>query len=510
MRLPRIAKLKGQWRGDTLIEVLVAITVISLILTGGYIVSNTSTNSVVSSSEHSLAIEIGTTQLDSLRSLISSSNIIFNSSSGAATQGAVSYTTFCIGGGNGQTLEPSTNCNFNSSGWISGVATPPYYSVSMKQHSANSNQIDISISWQQLGNSTANNLGFSYRVPISGSAIANIVQPVCQSGYDLVGQTCVETCAHHYPGTPGINSGDYPNCSCTGNYTGTPPNCTQICAPQTLPAYTYVGNTVQSFTVPSGCTRLTLTVYGAAGGTLSGQYESCYYVCSIVSWNFPGGNGGGATTTLQIGNSPGQIPSGTVLSIYVGQQGGTGDCGTVGGWGYATGGDSCTNGMMGGGASAVTWGGTVLALGGGGGGAGGYQSYGSAGGAGGGLNGSQGGSDQYGDPGGYGGTQTAGGTEPYVSPPTGQGTQTSGGTSQYQYCFYYYWYYCGSPTTVGGGGGGGGWWGGGAGYASGSTSTYYGGGGGGGSSYVNPNYYSNVNYFTGTQTGNGQVVISYQ
>src|SRR5690606_23618421 len=66
--------------------------------------------------------------------------------------------------------------------------------------------------------------------------------------------------------------------------------------------------------------------------------------------------------------------------------------------------------------------------------------------------------------------------------------------------------YSSGTSSYSGGGGGGGWYGGGGGSYTGSSSM---GSGGGGSSYADPAYATNVNYYTGYQGGNGYISLTY-
>ena len=259
----------------------------------------------------------------------------------------------------------------------------------------------------------------------------------------------------------------------------------------TATVFAYSGG-AQSFTVPSGITRVTITAAGAQGGYSDG------------GGGLGGGLGGSVTATIPV--TPGQV-----LTVFVGgignnpydgygngggfNGGGSGGCG-CGAYGF---------GGSGGGASDVRQGGSALSnrvvvAGGGGGGA--FED--TPGGAGGGVAGGAGsGTPGYG---GGGGTATAGGAAGAAgSYPTcivgGAGSAGlgggGGGSSQTENC-----------SDYGGGGGGGGYYGGGGGGAGGGDQGGYLGGGGGGSGFVEARAIG-VTFGTGTQTGNGQVSMSW-
>ncbi|MCC6370711.1 MAG: T9SS type A sorting domain-containing protein [Bacteroidia bacterium] len=253
-----------------------------------------------------------------------------------------------------------------------------------------------------------------------------------------------------------------------------------IWAQVTTQTFVYSG-TIQSFTVPTGVTQLSVDARGAGGGSVT----TC------------GANGGrGARMTGVITVTPGQV-----LSVLVGQAGGnSGSTGEGGGGGgsYVTTGTvplvvagggggassnigSCGSNLNGVNASTTTAG-TANASGvvaGGSGGNGGTGSGGSGGGGGG----------FYTN--GTSSSNTNGGGRAFVNGGAGGfGTSSSGGFGGGG---------CGWSTGGNGGGGGG--------YSGGGTygSSPYTGGGGGGSYNIGTNQINTA----GFQSGNGLVILSY-
>ena len=238
--------------------------------------------------------------------------------------------------------------------------------------------------------------------------------------------------------------------------------------------FSYTGGT-QTWVVPAGVYSVVVDAKGAQGGTPS---------CNSGS---TGGNGGRVQASLAV--TPGQTLyiniGGTTTTPNAGWNGG-GQGGTV----------SCNSFCQ----SAGGGGGTDLRIGGqnlnnrvivaGGGGGGGSWCNSERGGAGGGTTGQQGyrcnSQDCYT---GTGGSQTAGGQAGNCCN-TGQNGAFGIGGDAYG-CAY-------------AGGGGGGWYGGGGG-----TGCWSGGGGGGGSSYADANLCSNVTHTQGSQSGDGELSISY-
>ncbi len=244
---------------------------------------------------------------------------------------------------------------------------------------------------------------------------------------------------------------------------------------------------------------------------------------TIESWGAEGGNGGFTTGKGAYTIGKVAVNQGDTLYVYVGGQGGVPSAGFNGG-GIGGSGPTTTSAGGGGGASDIRSGDTLLTsrimVAAGGGGSGGTASYSPAGGDG-------GAGTLCTSPYGYGGglasgacaSSLAGGCNGGASGPYGSGGGGGGlnnggagggsGTGSY-----------GTAGVLGiggdggayanrngGGGGGGGYYGGGGGM---SGSGGCNGGGGGGSSYVDNNLFTSINFSSGTQSGNGQVVITYK
>jgi prepilin-type N-terminal cleavage/methylation domain-containing protein len=64
-------------RGDTIVEVLVAITIVSLILGGAYATSNNSLNATQDAQEHGNALQLAQGQIELLRTLVTKNSPIF-------------------------------------------------------------------------------------------------------------------------------------------------------------------------------------------------------------------------------------------------------------------------------------------------------------------------------------------------------------------------------------------------------------------------------------------------
>ena len=247
--------------------------------------------------------------------------------------------------------------------------------------------------------------------------------------------------------------------------------------------FDYTGN-VDTFTVPSGVTQITVEAYGGQGGNgTNGSGGPGGYVLAEGIPVVPGDS-----YEIRVGGQ-GQSGNGAPGGIFDGGEGAYGSSSSYGGGG---GGGSSDIRPSGGGPSDRI----VVAGGGGGGGADGCTAQGLTGGSGGGI---VGGSGEQGNgcncnPSGTGGTETSGGDvgawacgSNCNAQAGGFGVGGNGNTTSS----------CGG--TTGGGGGGGGWHGGGGGGL---------GAGGGGSSYATTNA-SAVTHNQGINFGNGQIIISW-
>ncbi|HEX4219525.1 MAG TPA: LamG domain-containing protein [Acidimicrobiales bacterium] len=248
-------------------------------------------------------------------------------------------------------------------------------------------------------------------------------------------------------------------CSSAGGCSGS----TMPTAPTTQVACSHA---VVPYTVPPGTASLTVQASGAQGG---------------VGSNSGGGGGGSITATI--------VPTQATYFIKVGCQQDTGTTSSpIGGW--PNGGWSDSASGEGGGSTSLETSGSnfspVVIAGGGGGPANNN----------GGGSGGQTGADGVGECPGSGATQSAGGA-------AGQGAKSSGhaGVSGQG---------GGAGDALGnfGGGGGGGYYGGGGGCASDSGSNNGADGSGGGGSSWAESSATGVTYASGTQTGDGQLVIT--
>lgn len=235
----------------------------------------------------------------------------------------------------------------------------------------------------------------------------------------------------------------------------------------------------QTWVVPTNVTSISVELDGAQGGGTNA------------------GKGGRVTAKLTV------TPGATLQIVVGGQPTNANAVYGGGGTGGANGATTTRNGFAGGGLSGIyltsVSQANALAIAGGGGGNSGIN--GKIGGASGAPNGTDGGQGNYSgyQEGGRGATQSAGGARGVsidgATVASTAGTALNGGKGGS----------VNSSTWTAGGGGGAGYFGGGGGAGGGSSV----GAGGGGSSYVNTTIGTNIVYTSGSNTGNGKVVILY-
>ncbi|HSX32247.1 MAG TPA: hypothetical protein VLF43_03225 [Candidatus Saccharimonadales bacterium] len=138
-------------RGDTIVEVLITIAVVSLILGGAYVTTNRSLQATRSAQERSIALKLAESQIERLKSLVATDpDVIF----GAAVPG-----TFCISNTNTIVTAPSANCGFNGSGAVS--ATQPVFNIAIVK---NGNQFNLTETWFSVSGKATDKLQMKYRI----------------------------------------------------------------------------------------------------------------------------------------------------------------------------------------------------------------------------------------------------------------------------------------------------------------------------------------------------------
>lgn len=150
--------------GDTIVEVLIAITITSFVLTAGYTAVRSNLIAERQAQERSQAVQIIQSQIESLRSM-------FNS--GSSGQSLITQynngQAYCIDGPTTQPVNPAT-CNFNQQDiYIGGPSSgSPYYSVSITNKPQVGgvvvNEVSVNATWYRAGSGSLDNMTAVYRL----------------------------------------------------------------------------------------------------------------------------------------------------------------------------------------------------------------------------------------------------------------------------------------------------------------------------------------------------------
>lgn len=147
-------------RGDTIVEVLISIAIISLILAGAYAITNTSLRTTRDSEERAAALKLTQGQFELIRSMM-------NSTAGAAVLNAPPATTgsFCIIPNTTASSQPtvlastSANCKQNTTGVPTTVE--PVYKLAITK---SGNLFTARTTWNSIIDSSQDNVQMSYKV----------------------------------------------------------------------------------------------------------------------------------------------------------------------------------------------------------------------------------------------------------------------------------------------------------------------------------------------------------
>lgn len=524
-------KHNRQQNGDTIVEVLIALIIISAVLVGAYLSARSSLTNTYRSQERSEALKQAESQLEQLKANT-------DKAAGAGTE------FFCLNGDDivtfdgGSPAASAAEDNFDNYPVNCKTTGEVPYHFSVKQTDG---VYVLLVRWDRAGGGGREEVKIIYgtgsasdMVPPPGGgdppddpAPADTTPPTVPTGVTASAVSTNQINVSWIASTDAVGPVSYVIQGCTGNncsnftdignsttdsfqhsgltastiyryrvravdgannnspYSNIDSDTTQNLLPDINLSYSCTGSST-TYTVPAGYGHITVDVRGGSGGNNSSSSSN-------------GGFGG----RVEVTGTGITVTPGSVLTIYVGCSGRNGvSTGAIGGFGGGVGGAggrATTTyggfGGSGGGSSEIRAGNTKLVVAGGGGGGGGIVA---CGGSRGGWNNTSGfwnpagaiGSCGIGGIGGGPGTLSAGGSGGSNGGSAGSGSNggAGGGTNN---------------TVSGGGGGGGGYFGGGGG---GSHNSYDGGGGGAGSSYASIS--SGVVISNLTALGNGSVTIT--
>lgn len=138
-------------RGDTIVEVLIAITVISAVLGGAYVATNRSFLASRDAQERTAGLKLVESQLEQLKGVIASSpNTIFGGSVPAS---------FCVTGPTSVADSGNSACYLDSSGTPTGGE--PRYHLSITR---SGNTFTVKNDWAAVRGGAQNHIQMKYRL----------------------------------------------------------------------------------------------------------------------------------------------------------------------------------------------------------------------------------------------------------------------------------------------------------------------------------------------------------
>ena len=138
-------------RGDTIVEVLISITVIALVLAGAYVTTNRSTQESRSAQERGNALKLTESQIEQLKGVVAAdASLIFG--------GAITSSPFCIYNG-APVATTNANCAVGTNG--TATAAQPKFGLSITK---NGNTFTALTTWNDVNGNSVDQLQLTYRV----------------------------------------------------------------------------------------------------------------------------------------------------------------------------------------------------------------------------------------------------------------------------------------------------------------------------------------------------------
>ena len=151
MFIKRLARNgNSRQRGDTIVEVLIAVTVVSMVLGGAYVTTNKSLLATRAAQEQSSALKLTESQLEQLKALaVTAPNALFTTAG-----------TFCVY--NQTQMPPSTDpkCTQDAAG--NQATGDPKYSIAVTR--ANTNDFTVKTTWIDVSGKHNDQLSLKYRI----------------------------------------------------------------------------------------------------------------------------------------------------------------------------------------------------------------------------------------------------------------------------------------------------------------------------------------------------------
>jgi len=145
MRL-RLRTLVGRQEGDTIVEVLISLAVVSLVLIGAYASTNHNVRNIQDTQEHSQALQLVQTQVEFL----------------GANKSITGGNCFDSKG------VPTNTCNFRADGSVDTTHDQPEYTLAIALNTGTcTNSYQVSASWDSLIDSSRANVSVCYRPQVA-------------------------------------------------------------------------------------------------------------------------------------------------------------------------------------------------------------------------------------------------------------------------------------------------------------------------------------------------------
>ena len=132
----RLGTKSAHWKqaGDTIVEVLIAISIVSLVLTSAYMVTNKNSLVMQSTQEKTQAQKLIERQIELLRATDSVPNA-----------------SFCFVDDGGNVTTDLAQCVFNQSGDVSSDTSSVQYKIAITPNTPSSDTFEIKAAWDRVG-----------------------------------------------------------------------------------------------------------------------------------------------------------------------------------------------------------------------------------------------------------------------------------------------------------------------------------------------------------------------
>ncbi|HKR82221.1 MAG TPA: prepilin-type N-terminal cleavage/methylation domain-containing protein [Candidatus Saccharimonadales bacterium] len=143
-------------RGDTIVEVLIAIAVVSMVLGGAYATTNKSLQATRSAQEQGVALKLVETQLEQLKAMADTA--------GALTGAPVSFCILQTGGKPTitSTAAAGSPCSLNGQGVTAASTDQPVYQLAITQPTPHNFQ--ITNNWHDVSGKHSDLVQMNYRI----------------------------------------------------------------------------------------------------------------------------------------------------------------------------------------------------------------------------------------------------------------------------------------------------------------------------------------------------------